>query len=786
MDEQPDRLYELLPYIYRRRDAEMDYPMRDLLHVITEQVNLVEEDITQLYDNWFIETCQEWAIPYIGDLIGYRLLPEGGEPGDPHAPPVGKKIWVPRREVANTIRYRRRKGTLPLLEELAWTVAGWYAHAEEKAEEKSVPASPTPALKGKSRAKRASPAVQEQPAWTETSPEIHLSVWRLKTYKVDRTPACCVEEYGDHCYTFSALGNDTPLYNSPRPEPNASHIAQDINLPVAITCEMLNEQSLNERGELVNPYYGLSHSLVIWAPGWPHHDAPQPIPFKRIKSASLDDWQELPLEDFVAVDPESGRFAFPPTQLPPHGVWVTYHYAFSADIGGGAYERPIAQLPDAVLYRVVRDPWCPPIDLQDDHPEHGKNITHPHPGERRVCRTIGEALTNWRHEKPQHAVIEIATNHVYEEPITITLDDGCSLQLRASNGCRPVLRLPERRVNRPDGLNVRMASGSHFTLDGLVVTGPGLRVQDIRRSQNRKAAEEHHRDWALPDEPPTLLDPWGERLPQTLTTDQNQAFTVRDEPEEKPTDETPPQPEAMQRPASVTIRHCTLVPGWTLEPDCEPGVPTEASLKLSLRHGRVAIEHSILGSIQVTHNEVKSEPLAIAISDSIVDATRFDCNGQECSKPDCEALGAPGRPMAHAILTLRRCTILGCIQTHAIALAENSIFMGHVRVARRQIGCMRLCYVTPGSRTPPRHHCEPDLTTDKQSVRPKFNGVRYGQPAYCQLSEDCANAIRQGADDGAEIGVFHDLYQPQRKDILSARLKEYSPVGMEVSILYNN
>ena len=72
----------------------------------------------------------------------------------------------------------------------------------------------------------------------------------------------------------------------------------------------------------------------------------------------------------------------------------------------------------------------------------------------------------------------------------------------------------------------------------------------------------------------------------------------------------------------MTIRHCTLVPGWTLEPDCEPGEPEEASLEVALKRGKVTIEHSILGSIQVTHNEVKEDPLAIEISDSILDATR--------------------------------------------------------------------------------------------------------------------------------------------------------------------
>ena len=35
------------------------------------------------------------------------------------------KILVPRREVGNTIRFRRRKGTLAVLTDLAEAVAGW-------------------------------------------------------------------------------------------------------------------------------------------------------------------------------------------------------------------------------------------------------------------------------------------------------------------------------------------------------------------------------------------------------------------------------------------------------------------------------------------------------------------------------------------------------------------------------------------------------------------------------------------------------------------------------------
>ena len=64
-----DRLYKLLPYIYQLRDYEQGEPLRALLQVIAEQVEIVEEDITQLYENCFIETCEDWVVPYIGCLL---------------------------------------------------------------------------------------------------------------------------------------------------------------------------------------------------------------------------------------------------------------------------------------------------------------------------------------------------------------------------------------------------------------------------------------------------------------------------------------------------------------------------------------------------------------------------------------------------------------------------------------------------------------------------------------------------------------------------------------------
>jgi hypothetical protein len=167
-------------------------------------------------------------------------------------------------------------------------------------------------------------------------------------------------------------------------------------------------------------------------------------------------------------------------------------------------------------------------------------------------------------------------------------------------------------------------------------------------------------------------------------------------------------------------------------------------------------------------------------------------------------------------LSVRRSTIFGHTQVHAIELAENSIFDGRITVARRQKGCMRFCYVTPGSRTPGRYRCQPDLVTTaiakqlKQNaieknepgpnsviiqaaqaqeslrVHPRFNSVRYGKPTYCQLAECCAEEIKRGADDESEMGVFHHLYQPQRMANLSVRLNEYLPAHMDVGIIVSS
>src|SRR5258708_1330277 len=97
MNGNPDRLYELVPVVYRLRDAEQGYPLRALLQAIAEQANLIEDDIARLYENWFIETCDDWVVPYIGALVGYQPVAAAVDTGRRGAPAA---LMSSRREVA--------------------------------------------------------------------------------------------------------------------------------------------------------------------------------------------------------------------------------------------------------------------------------------------------------------------------------------------------------------------------------------------------------------------------------------------------------------------------------------------------------------------------------------------------------------------------------------------------------------------------------------------------------------------------------------------------------------
>ncbi len=119
MTEKRVPLFTRLPEIYRIKDAEQfpPDPLRDYLALIENAFGSIHENIEALYHDLFIETCEDWVVPYIGDLLGTTHLK-----GDP---------WTLRADVADTIALRRRKGTLGAIELLAFNLTQWGVHCVE-------------------------------------------------------------------------------------------------------------------------------------------------------------------------------------------------------------------------------------------------------------------------------------------------------------------------------------------------------------------------------------------------------------------------------------------------------------------------------------------------------------------------------------------------------------------------------------------------------------------------------------------------------------------------------
>jgi hypothetical protein len=169
----------------------------------------------------------------------------------------------------------------------------------------------------------------------------------------------------------------------------------------------------------------------------------------------------------------------------------------------------------------------------------------------------------------------------------------------------------------------------------------------------------------------------------------------------------------------------------------------------------------------------------------------------------------PG-PVSH----LERCTVLGMTHVLELAYASECLFTDLTTSDRRQgrgeRDCVRFCYLLPGSRTPPRYRCQPELaiagaleaeaqalnrkllSSEQQAITerilsrlvPTFTSTHYGDPGFAQLGQACPIEIRTGTADGSEMGAFNFLKQPQREANLLSSLDEYLRFGLEAGLFY--
>jgi hypothetical protein len=358
----PERLYSLLPAVYRLRDAEQGEPLRALLAAFAQQFAALEENIEQLYDDQFIETCADWVAPYIGDLIGYRPL---------HG--VAPKVASPRAEVANTIAYRRRKGTALMLEQLAADVTDWPAHAVEFFELLTatqymkhirLPAKATADLRDLQATFRIGSAFEkfartpemrrpESGAGRYNIPNIGIFLWRLRSHSLTAQPL--VPDPGDASarkFRVNPLGADLRLFSRAQTEDDISHLAEPVNVPeplsvrlMALAVKAAQASTAVAPDAVLGDNYGSAEGFVLLRPGNP----PVPVSVSNVRICDLRDildgsgnvvgWNHetaVPAGT-IGIDPERGRILLGSAADGP--LLATFYYGMAREIGGGEYKR---------------------------------------------------------------------------------------------------------------------------------------------------------------------------------------------------------------------------------------------------------------------------------------------------------------------------------------------------------------------------------------------------------------------------------------------------------------
>jgi hypothetical protein len=759
-------LYQRLPEIYRIKDAEQ-FPTGQLeayLGVLDELPAGMRDNIDALYHDLFIETCADWVVPYIADLLGTSHLA-----GDP---------WTLRADVARTIFHRRRKGTLGAIESLVFTLSGWAAQAVElrnnlvwtqhlnhqRPDAGGVP----PLLQRSSLASavRGGTLPIRDPAALSflngpfdpfahvadvrlgqigtpryNLPNLGIFLWRLEDYTVPVADlglrvaqAVAAPEPGEAAAVVRCIvhpqGDPMVLFNTHRYRMDDE--PPDLSHPDEVPGPMPRAR-LTSEVDYGNPaaYVAVDHysGAVPAAPGAgspglvlhvvdtvvpPNPPELEPADRWTFRGANLCAWEDglsPPLRPYeIAIDPDRGRVLFGldnlATEAQPlaDGLFVSYTYGFSGPTGA----HPITRAPMTAAALVDRSLGANALEgeLANIH-----NATVP-------------------------TVIEIQDSATYTLDLgmipggennlgIISLQLSQPLTIRAATGQRPVIRLVRPLRFRPYDLSATEV------VDALTVTLQGLHI-----TWDRTAA-----DFAAADTP----------------------LIAR---------------AAVNR---LVLDGCTLDPGgaWQLDgtadgtrQDLRPGLAlagdydfSGAELPLFTQIPQIDLIRSITGAILAEEGAY-----TLAAAGSIIDAG----SGVGDDPPNLAvgSLSDPGSGYGPA-LTADGLTVFGRCRV-ACATGHGGIWLHALQAHDNQKGCVRFSYFSGvGDRLPPHHGCVfgPDIDIG-------FTDERFGMPGYAQMRRRSDPRILEQGPGRDLMGAFGYLRNTHKFKNLTIRFREFMPVGI--------
>jgi hypothetical protein len=808
-----DKLWNLLPSIYRTLDTDSfttPGPLREMVNRIGAQAAILRRSIDRLWEDQSIESCDDWVIAYIGDLLATNLVASLDARGQ-------------RLDVAKTIYYRRRKGTVALLEEIASDVTGWDARVVEffrrmgrtrhnfDPEIGASAESPDPAgtlalqleegllgfwsrtgiggwadLRNRYGATKSLTAFDEfyhtadfrrgrdMVGW-HNIPKLGVFLWRLYSFGVDQSTPVMVKDCSGQ-FTFDPTGREIALYAAASRKQSASYGEQWVSpfewqLPGPIATPLM-------QGALRQPATIPLYAAIDPADGVTLLPNTMGVFTKAASGYSLLDIAQFidPVTKRTRILPESGRFR-PNGPINGEALYGTYHYAFSSTIGAGPFDRRIPGIPVT----------APPQPVTTVKNSAAVVVTTP------VGTTvIGDSLT-------------------YD-----TISDAAGIKdvsVQAASKKRPVFRLPAAAGS---AWTLTGDAESHLSLEGLLISGgdvilrgkfarvslvcctldPGNTGETsiFAQSVDQRDLRPSHL-WIEAEVRELVIDrcitgPIRARdggSVQTVSVNDSILQSIREAGFGVITAADIADPAglalALRAPSDLSgfVRDAldattqAALSAWdgVQAPDAAlmNGLITGINSRLNGPSIYTAARFGGIGLSPQTRGLLSTNP-------SGADLVRLNRLLIESAYP--EPLGQTALAMPVGVTNLRRCTVLGSLYVHRLEASE-CILDDFSVVEDTQHGCVRFSASALGSILPRQYEC---AQTNARAAL--FTSRQFGDARYAQLLPTADNAIQspagatilEGAEDGSEMGAFAREKNPIKERSLMIKFQEFMPLGL--------
>jgi hypothetical protein len=774
-------LFDRLPEIYRTRDVEQTppNPLRAYLGAIEGPFSALHDNIAQLYDDLFIDTCDDWVIAYLADLLGTTHLK-----GDPR---------TLRADVADTIALRRRKGTLGAIERLAVNLTGWACRAVELRENLGwaqhlnhqrpdaggEPPLATP-LRTRFDVPRGGTAPLRDPAalallgtpfdrFAYTAdvrpavddarhvnlPNLAVFLWRLAAYRLLRVLPLAkgITDLGVRpaglarfALRFDLHPLDLPvrLFNTSRPgflRPSTSGGA----ISPLTEADAVPDRMLDARLTSSTPD-GHPQSYVA-------------VDFYNALATPPDDFDlgDTGLQLFM---PQSLAPLLLPT--PPQAEW---HWRFRGDnlcAWESGLRRPLAS------GEIVIDPAIGRMLIGLDTAGQASELIVTE-GSALRSRLFASFTYGAAGPVGAHPVSHSTAQSADDAELRTVGDVAGGLTLQAalagleSASTPVVIEIQDSLVHRVD---LSLLAGT--AVDG----GIALR---LARSLTIRAAGEH-RPIMLLAQPlamrPVLVADATPFVPQVRLEG---LYLAPDTAAPFPTGQALITRAAVAR---LEIVSCTLAPGGhslrdgtraPLQPALhlvdDYGFADPADVEAFVPTPDIVIQRSITGALAV------DERYRLDLADSIVDAGL----GLRDAPTGALAIGSASDPAAGwgAALSFGGLTCFGPLRVAAVG-GLGGIFTQRFEVLDNQHGCIKwTAFSGDADRVPPNHFC-----VFADSARIVFTSEHFNDPGYAQLARETDRRVRERGPDDDAMGAFGFTLEAHKWTNLQVRWREFMPVGV--------